>query len=63
MRFLGVFLGSKAIFSIKSISYYIKIRKGKRTAYLRHPAFLSIIFIFAFTFFISLASWLLSLTT
>lgn len=55
MRFSGVFLGSKAIFSIKPKLLH-KTRKGKRTAYLRPLAFLSIISIFAFTLFISLAS-------
>lgn len=56
MQFSGVFLGFMAIFLIKPISYYMKIRKGKRIAYLRPPAFLSIISNFAFTLFMSLAS-------
>lgn len=63
MRFSGVFFGSKAISFIYLISYYVKTRKGKRTAYLHPLAFLSIISIFAFTLFMFLASWLLSLTT
>lgn len=56
MRFSGVFLGFMAISLINPISYYMKIRKGKRIAYLRPPAFLSIISNFAFTLFMSLAS-------